>query len=65
MRKGLIRKAHLAHNLAKWAAKHPSGKLASGVPETYRLEVDHVDYIEEALCDVPEVTYLNFTCGIA
>ena len=39
VRKGLIRKAHLAHNAKKWAAKHPGGTLAAGVPETFVLQV--------------------------
>lgn len=56
VRKGLIRKAHLAHNLKKWAAKHPDGLLAAAVPETHIMEVDDVDYIDEALADVYEVT---------
>ncbi|KAK9815849.1 hypothetical protein WJX72_010743 [[Myrmecia] bisecta] len=55
VRKGLIRKAHLAHNLKKWAAKHPNGLLAKAVPETLILEVDHPDYFEEALSDCFEV----------
>ncbi|BDA50216.1 probable tubulin polyglutamylase TTLL2 [Coccomyxa sp. Obi] len=55
VRKGLIRKAHLAHNLKKWAAKHPDGAIARGVPETLIMEVDDVDYIDEALADVYEV----------
>ncbi len=55
MRKGLIRKAHLAHNLKKWAAKHPDGAIARGVPETLIMEVDDVEYIDEALADVYEV----------
>lgn len=55
VRKGLIRKAHLAHNLKKWAAKHPGGLLAGAVPETFVLEVDDVEYIDEALSDLPEV----------
>ena len=58
MRKGLIRKAHLCHNLKKWAAKHPHGRVAAGVPETFIFELDDIDYIEEALCDVPEVSSL-------
>lgn len=56
MRKGLIRKAHLAHNLKKWAAKHPGGLLAGAVPETFILEVDDVEYIDEALSDLPEAS---------
>ncbi|KAK9903517.1 hypothetical protein WJX75_007884 [Coccomyxa subellipsoidea] len=55
VRKGLIRKAHLAHNLKKWAAKHPNGAIAAGVPETLIMEVDDVEYIDEALADVYEV----------
>ena len=54
-RKGLIRKAHLCHNTKKWAAKHPHGWLAKSVPEAFIFELDDIDYIEEALCDVPEV----------
>lgn len=59
IRKGLIRKAHLAFNAKKWAAKHPQGKLAGAIPETWPLEVYDVDYIDEALCDVPEVSRLD------
>lgn len=55
VRKGLIRKAHLAHNLKKWAAKHPNGAIAKGTPETLIMEVDDVYYIDEALADVYEV----------
>ena len=55
IRKGLIRKAHLAHNLKKWAAKHPHGLLAGSVPDTHVMEVDDVEYIDEALADVYEV----------
>ena len=55
MRKGLTRKAHLAHNARKWAAKHPGGRLAAAVPETWPLELDDPEYVDEALCDVPEV----------
>ncbi|DBA82917.1 TPA: hypothetical protein ACH3X1_006707 [Trebouxia sp. C0004] len=54
-RKGLIRKAHLCHNTKKWAAKHPKGWLAKSVPESFIFELDDIEYIEEALCDVPEV----------
>ena len=66
IRKGLIRKAHLAHNLKKWAAKHPDGILAGAVPETHVMEVDDVDYIDEALADVYEVdspAILNSSCS--
>lgn len=58
MRKGLIRKAHLAHNLKKWSAKHPDGLLAASVPETHIMEVDDVEYIDEALADVYEASHV-------
>ncbi len=65
-RKGLIRKAHLCHNTKKWAAKHPEGWLAKSVPESFIFELDDIDYIEEALCDVPEVcTTLNHVYALA
>ena len=54
VRKGLIRKAHLAHNLRKWNAKFPGGRLARAVPETLVMVLDDIDYFEEALSDVYE-----------
>ena len=54
VRKGLIRKAHLAHNLRKWNAKFPGGRLAGAVPETLVMVLDDIDYFEEALSDVYE-----------
>lgn len=54
VRKGLIRKAQLAFNLRKWAAKHPRSVLQRAVPETHMFEVDHPDYLDEALADVHE-----------
>ncbi len=62
VRKGLIRKAHLAHNLKKWAAKHANGAIAHGVPETLIMEIDDVDYIDEALADVYEVCPRHLPC---
>eukprot|EP00937_MAST-01D_sp_MAST-1D-sp2_P002412 g2412.t1 len=41
-RRGLIRKANLAHNVRKWAAKHPGSALAAAAPETHVMEVDAV-----------------------
>jgi hypothetical protein len=55
IRKGLIRKAHLAHNLKKWNAKHPGGRLVRAVPETLVMVLDDIEYFEEALSDVYEV----------
>lgn len=56
VRKGLIRKAHLAHNLRKWNAKLPNGRLARAVPETLVMVLDDIEYFEEALSDVYEVS---------
>lgn len=55
IRKGLIRKAHLAHNLKKWNAKHPNGRLARATPQTLIMTLDDIDYFDEALSDVYEV----------
>lgn len=57
---GLCRKAYLAYNLKKWAAKNPDGVIAKSVPETFLLSVDDVEYIDEALSDLPEVRSLPF-----
>eukprot|EP00123_Amoebidium_parasiticum_P011175 comp20558_c0_seq1/m.26399 comp20558_c0_seq1/g.26399 ORF comp20558_c0_seq1/g.26399 comp20558_c0_seq1/m.26399 type:complete len:384 (-) comp20558_c0_seq1:454-1605(-) len=54
-RKGLIRKAQLAHNLHKYRVKHVGCLVEKHVPETHYLEVDDPDYLDEALYDVPEV----------
>lgn len=59
----MIRKAHLCHNTKKWAAKHPDGWLARSVPEAFIFELDDIDYIEEALCDVPEVVSNPAACS--
>lgn len=39
IRKGLIRKAQIAFNSKKWAAKHPSSSFARSMPETYILQL--------------------------
>lgn len=57
IRKGLIRKAHLAHNLKKWNAKNPQGRLVRAVPETLVMVLDDIEYFEEALSDVYEVLH--------
>lgn len=33
----------------------PGGWVAGALPETYILELDDPEYLQEALCDVPEV----------
>ena len=39
IRKGLIRKAQLAFNSQKWAAKHPDSSFVRAMPETYILQL--------------------------
>ena len=55
VRKGLTRKAQLAFGLKKWCSKRPASPLVGCFPETHVLQVDDVDYIDEALSDLPEV----------
>lgn len=55
VRKGLTRKAQLAFGLKKWTSKRPASPLVGCFPETHVLQVDDIDYIDEALCDLPEV----------
>ena len=39
IRKGLIRKAQIAFNAKKWAAKHPNSSFTRSMPETYILQL--------------------------
>ena len=55
VRKGLIRKSQFAYHTRKWAAKHPQGCLAGGVPETLLFEMWDSEYLDEALADAFEV----------
>lgn len=51
LRKGLIRKAHLAYNTCKWTTKYPSSPLAAGTPRTVWIECDDGE-IDWAVTDV-------------
>lgn len=55
IRKGLIRKAQLAMTLNKYIRKHPDSILVRAIPETFILQLDHIDYLDEALNDLFEV----------
>jgi len=55
VRKGLIRKSHLAHCVKKWVAKRPGCCLTTGVPETVLFELHDAEYLDEALADAYEV----------
>ncbi|KAJ1736538.1 tubulin--tyrosine ligase [Coemansia sp. Benny D160-2] len=54
-RKGLIRKAQMSFNIRHHVSKHPESILAHGVPETWILELDDIDYLDEALMECYEV----------
>ncbi|KAJ1923937.1 tubulin--tyrosine ligase [Tieghemiomyces parasiticus] len=49
IRKGLIRKAQMAFNIHKYVAKNPDSILTRAVPATFIFELDHPDYLDEAL----------------
>ncbi|KAI8136703.1 tubulin-tyrosine ligase family-domain-containing protein [Fennellomyces sp. T-0311] len=55
IRKGLIRKAQLSYNVSKYLSKHPDSILRQAIPETWLFELDHIDYMDEALNEVFEV----------
>ncbi|ORX47399.1 tubulin-tyrosine ligase [Hesseltinella vesiculosa] len=55
IRKGLIRKSQFAYNMIKYLSKHPQSILATAIPETWLFELDHVDYLDEAMNEVFEV----------
>ncbi|KAI9488573.1 tubulin-tyrosine ligase family-domain-containing protein [Zychaea mexicana] len=55
IRKGLIRKAQFSYNVSKYLSKNPESILKQAIPETWQFELDHIDYIDEALNEVFEV----------
>lgn len=55
IRKGLIRKAHIAYYIKKYLLKNSKSTLAKHVPETCIFELDYIDYLDEALNEAFEV----------
>ncbi|KAK7202458.1 tubulin-tyrosine ligase family-domain-containing protein [Myxozyma melibiosi] len=53
-RKALIRKNFLAHSIANYAVKHPDTILKRNFPESYELELDYAEYLDEMLDDIYE-----------
>ncbi|KAK9459899.1 tubulin-tyrosine ligase family-domain-containing protein [Lipomyces oligophaga] len=53
-RKALIRKNFLAHAIKSYRAKHPETILATHFPESYELELDYAEYLDEMLDDIYE-----------
>ncbi|CAN3366528.1 probable tubulin--tyrosine ligase Pby1p [Diutina catenulata] len=54
-RKALIRKNYLANTVAHWVAKHPQSVLKRAVPESYQLEVDYAEFLDDALDEAYEL----------
>jgi tubulin--tyrosine ligase len=40
-------------------SKRPSSLLCSHVPDSHLVSIDHPDYVEEALCDLPELQQMH------
>ncbi|KAK9467737.1 tubulin-tyrosine ligase family-domain-containing protein [Lipomyces arxii] len=53
-RKALIRKHFLSHSVATYTTKHKDSILATRFPESYSLELDYAEYLDEALDDIYE-----------
>lgn len=54
-RKGLIRKHFLANTVAVYTAKNPSSILKTATPESYNIEVDYAEFLDEALDEAYEL----------
>lgn len=54
-RKALIRKHFLANTVHHYVAKNPSSVLKASVPESYQLEVDYAEFLDDALDDAYEL----------
>ncbi|KAK9249556.1 tubulin-tyrosine ligase family-domain-containing protein [Lipomyces tetrasporus] len=53
-RKALIRKNFLSHTIATYKAKHPESILKKCFPESYELELDYAEYLDEMLDEIYE-----------
>lgn len=54
-RKALIRKHYLANTIHHFVAKNPQSILKRAVPETYQLEVDYAEFLDDSLDDAYEL----------
>lgn len=48
-RKGIIRKHFLSHTIAMYTAKHPDSILVQAAPETFQLQVDYAEFLDDSL----------------
>lgn len=54
-RKALIRKHYLANTVRHFVAKNPISILTQAFPETYQIEVDYAEFLDDALDDAYEL----------
>lgn len=54
-RKGLIRKHYLNNTVRMFCAKHPESVLCKAVPESFNLEVDYAEFLDDALDEAYEL----------
>ena len=54
-RKALIRKHYLANTVRHYAAKNPDSALAAAFPQSYLLEVDYAEFLDDALDEAYEL----------
>ncbi|CUM63663.1 uncharacterized protein PRCAT00001247001 [Priceomyces carsonii] len=54
-RKALIRKHYLMNTIHQYIVKHPESSLIGAVPDSYRLEVDYAEFLDDALDDAYEL----------
>lgn len=56
-RKALIRKHYLANTIRQFTAKHPLLILKTSFPQTYQIEVDYAEFLDDALDENYELRY--------
>lgn len=54
-RKGLIRKHFLANTVAVYTTKYPESILKTAVPESFNIEVDYAEFLDDALDEAYEL----------
>jgi tubulin--tyrosine ligase len=54
-RKGLIRKHYLANTIRMFTVKNPNSVLISAFPETFNIEVDYAEFLDDALDEAYEL----------
>ncbi len=54
-RKALIRKHYLAHTIHSYVVKNPDSILKKAFPDTFNLEVDYAEFLEDSLDEAYEL----------